>query len=199
MLQNDLQFIHPDTNGQQICNLSISHLSFLLINMMKKREEEGLSATDPVYLTIMKDVHTLTEEVRTSLAALKDDEVALPAKLSLAGEKEQGDQAKMQFRDMLAWEVEGGNPDPGQIVDLTKYVPIDFMQLPEKVTTRDEAIYTLRMCDNLCTHMDNQPHCIKNDKFLIAAIIEHVPSTCCAVQSPNSDAVAGFRSAGAAS
>ena len=30
------------------------------------------------------------------------------------------------------------------------------------------------MCDKICTLLENQTHCIKNDKFLIAALIEHV-------------------------
>ena len=46
----------------------------------------------------------------------------------------------MQFRDMLAWDVERNTPDYGQKVDLRKYVPIDFMQLPRRAETRDEAV-----------------------------------------------------------
>jgi hypothetical protein len=30
------------------------------------------------------------------------------------------------------------------------------------------------MCDRICTLLENQSHCIKNDKFIIAAAIEHL-------------------------
>jgi len=45
--------------------------------------------------------------------------------------------------------------------------------MPERVNTRDEAVRAIRLCDRLCTLLDNQPHCIKNDRFLIAALIQH--------------------------
>ena len=32
----------------------------------------------------------------------------------------------------------------------------------------------IRMCDRLCTLIENQSHCIKNYKFLMLSIIEHV-------------------------
>ena len=78
------------------------------------------------------------------------------------------------FTDILAWEVEDAEPDAGQTVDLRKYLPIDMLQLPTKCVTRDDAVQALRMCDHLCTLMDNEHHCVKNDKFLIASVIEHV-------------------------
>ena len=59
-------------------------------------------------------------------------------------------------------------------MNLRKYVPIDMMQLPAKVNTRDDAVHAIRICDRLCTLMDNQFHCVRNDKFLIASVIEHV-------------------------
>lgn len=47
-------------------------------------------------------------------------------------------------------------------------------QIPKKATTREEAVTAIRLCDRLCSLLDNQPHCVKNDKFLIVATIEHV-------------------------
>lgn len=57
---------------------------------------------------------------------------------------------------------------------LQKYVPVDLLQVPKKATSRREAIEAIRKCDRLCTLLDNQKHCIKNDKFLICALIENV-------------------------
>jgi hypothetical protein len=42
------------------------------------------------------------------------------------------------------------------------------------VGTRDDAIHALRLCDRLCTLIDNQDHCVKNRHSLIASLIEHV-------------------------
>jgi hypothetical protein len=80
----------------------------------------------------------------------------------------------MQFQDMLVWDIENSTPDAGQAVTLRKYIPVDLLQIPQKATTRDEAVTAIRMCDRLSTLIENQSHCIKNDKFLIAGLIEHV-------------------------
>jgi hypothetical protein len=47
-------------------------------------------------------------------------------------------------------------------------------QIPQKAKTRDEAIIAIRTCDRLCTLVENQSHCVKNGKFLILTMIEHV-------------------------
>lgn len=80
---------------------------------------------------------------------------------------------KTQFMDGLAWDCEQTDPNPGMAVSLRKYVPIDMLQMPAQVNSREEAIMAIRLCDRLCTLMDNQPHCVKNDRFLIAALIQH--------------------------
>jgi hypothetical protein len=56
---------------------------------------------------------------------------------------------------MLSWDVAHTDPDPGQAVSLRKYVPIDFLQIPQKVTTRDEAITAIRVTDRICTLIEN--------------------------------------------
>ena len=53
-------------------------------------------------------------------------------------------------------------------------MPVDLLQIPKKASDRREAVEALRYCDQLCTLIDNQPHCIKNDKFVIVSVIEHV-------------------------
>ncbi len=65
-------------------------------------------------------------------------------------------------------------PNPGQQRSLTSYVPIDFLQLPVRARTRDEATRAIWLCDRLATLVDNQPHCVKNGKLLIFSLVEHV-------------------------
>ena len=122
------------------------------------------------------------------------DIVAKATSASSTAPLETEDPALMQFADMLVWETPQCDPDPGQIVTLRKYIPVDLMQvytafllflllltifiyrlqIPEKVSTLSDAIKAIRMCNRLCTLIENQNHCIKNDKFIIAAMIEHV-------------------------
>ena len=53
-------------------------------------------------------------------------------------------------------------------------VIISCFQIPQSAETLAEAITAIRMCDRLCTLIEHQMHCIKNDKFVIFAMIEHV-------------------------
>ena len=79
----------------------------------------------------------------------------------------------MQYRDLLAWDVDEAEPDPGQKVALRRYLPVDLLLVRELATTRAAAVDALRTCDRLCTLLDNQPHVVKNDKLLIVALVEH--------------------------
>ena len=74
----------------------------------------------------------------------------------------------------VAWHHEVDSADPGQAVALQKFVPIDVLQIPSRVESRDDAVRALRLCDRLCTLMDNQDHSVKNRHYLIMSLIEHV-------------------------
>jgi len=78
-----------------------------------------------------------------------------------------------QFADHPVWDIENNEIDPGQAVALQKYIPVDLLLIPSKVLTRIDAITAIRICDRQCSLIENQTHCIKNKKFLIAAAIEH--------------------------
>jgi hypothetical protein len=152
---------------------------------------------------VLAAVHALVEDVSAMLAFCEEEDGDLPPQLDLTGAKETAakeaesdpsgttsasapatatatvsdptpDPAYMQFRDMLLWDVEANTPDAGQAVTLRPYIPVDFLQIPQKASTRDEAVTAIRVCDRLCTLVENQAHCIKNDQFLVAALIEHV-------------------------
>ena len=104
MIQNDLKFVLPDSNGQRICKLALSHLSYEFVQLTEKQVSLGIESTE-AYTDLMEHVHKLTGEVKEALAACNDDDVELPSQLNLSGEDEVGEAARMQFQDMLAWEV----------------------------------------------------------------------------------------------
>jgi hypothetical protein len=126
--------------------------------------------------SVLREVHNLVESVNESLSFCRGDSFELPPEIDLSGPKtdKSDDPALVQFQDLMAWDVPMSDPDPGQAVALGKYIPVDLLQIPKKASTRSEAISAIRLCDRLSTLIDNQAHCIKNTKFLIAALIEHV-------------------------
>jgi hypothetical protein len=87
---------------------------------------------------------------------------------------------------------------PGQDIALRKYVPVDCLQMPERVSTRDEAVRAIRLCERLCTLLDNQPHCIKNDRYLIAALIQHTFTQLVPIPKPRAVDEASLRVTGRA-
>ncbi|KAH9261268.1 hypothetical protein BASA81_000972 [Batrachochytrium salamandrivorans] len=103
---------------------------------------------------------TAKERMRKIRAALRTDDVNAPA-------------MHTQFMDSLAWDAEQQEPNPGAAISLRKYVPIDVLQMPSRVSTRAEAVAAIRLCDRLATLLDNQPHCVKNDRFLISSLITY--------------------------
>lgn len=133
---------------------------------------------------ILNEVHSLVQSAEESLSFCRSDVAELPPHLDLSGnsrlvkgssaEDYTLDRSLTQFRDSLCWDVINSESDPGQAVALQKYVPVDLLVIPKKATTRDEAVTAIRMCDRQCSLIENQSHCIKNKKFLIAAVIEHV-------------------------
>ncbi|KAJ1420484.1 hypothetical protein B484DRAFT_433531, partial [Ochromonadaceae sp. CCMP2298] len=55
-----------------------------------------------------------------------------------------------------------------------KYVPVDLLLIPQRASSLQQAITAIRMCDRQASLMENQSHCIKNKKFIIVALVEHV-------------------------
>lgn len=174
MVKNDLIYMLPDESGRRVCSLAVRELSHYALEVVEGAEKENNTAIDTSF--ILDEIHRMVQEVSASLEYCKDDSVDTPPLLDLTGTNstDPDDPALTQFRHMLAWDIAGSDPDPGQAVSLQKYIPIDFLQIPRKASTRKEAITAIRMCDRICTLIENQSHCIKNDKFLILAVIEHL-------------------------
>ena len=60
----------------------------------------------------------------------------------------------------------------GAPVHLPRYVPVDMLQLPARVTNFEEGLAAIRYCDKMCTLLSVQNHIIKNTGFLKCALIE---------------------------
>ena len=188
MALNDMAYISPPDNGQRVCAIALRELSNLTVKFVdeiktcdvvphESSQESPEERPDPTM--ILTEVHALVQKTSDALAYCQGEETDIPPPLlDLTGltpeYKGNDDPAMMQFMDMLMWDVEENEPDPGQLTNLRRYIPVDLLQIPEKAKTREEALRALRMCERLCSLIDNQSHCIKNDKFLIAAAIEHV-------------------------
>jgi thiol-disulfide isomerase/thioredoxin len=179
MMQNDLRYMLPSANGVRICDLAIKELSYQavrLVDGMKVEESKDVDDAASPATKVLTAIHKQVEDATESVNICKLNETELPPQLDLRAPQTDSvdDPALMQFRNMLAWDSPPNDPDPGQQVALQKYVPVDLLQIPAKATTRRDAIEAIRRTDRLCTLLDNQKHCIKNDKFIIAALIEHV-------------------------
>lgn len=190
MILNDLQFIHPESNGLRVCNMACAQLSFASVKLANALDKYASSSDSSSQAAILSKefatvalTHTqqLVDQVRKRLKECEDKTVELPSRLDLSGPTQfnpdgsvlDTDPSLTQYRDLMAWSMEQNDPDPGQAVSLCKYVPIDMLQIPRKASTRDEAVEALRMCDKLCSLLENQDHVCKNVEFLKASLIQH--------------------------
>ncbi len=117
--------------------------------------------------SMLDKVRTLVCDCQTELETAEEEHVPAPPKLDLKLDPNWAGHG-------IAWDDENDSIDPGQTVALQKFVPADMLQIPARVETRDDAVQALRLCDRLCTLLDNQDHCVKNTKFLVISLIEHV-------------------------
>jgi hypothetical protein len=142
-------------------------------------------------------IRLLVTDVSQQVADILKTTVVPPPLLDLTGPKkgeqqvgctdaaeDDDDPAMVQSYDMLCPEVEQVLPDPGQAMPTPPYKAVDLTQVPRRVSTRDQAVDALRMCDRLCTLIENQAHCIKNRKLLVASFIQHVMTTVVPIPKP---------------
>ena len=191
MMQNDLLYMLPNHNGVKICELAIKELSHYAVQFVDTMRTTGntklegpadeakeSSSDKPSTEFILEFIHSQISSAKECLSLFADGAMTeLPPELSLHRAKnpsDANDPDVVQFRDLLSWEGHITDPDPGQSISLKKYIPINLLQIPQKATTRRQAIEAIRRLDRLCTLIDNQSHCIKNDKLLIVTLIEHV-------------------------
>lgn len=61
----------------------------------------------------------------------------------------------------------------GAPIVLPKYIPIDYLLLPTRVNSLEDAVAAIRICDRLCTLISVQPHCVKNRDLQKLALIQY--------------------------
>ena len=196
MVYNDLSYVHPEDSDQRACEIAIRTFSDWAVKLsedyaevIKKGEDGTIVQEAQGFLHLVPDaVRAKVVDTGAILQAITEQEEDLPPILYLDQGKSttpddittitntttKESSAKMQFRDLLTWDLEPNTPDPGQVNALRKYDPVDMLLIKERAQTRDEAVEALRQCDLMCVRLGNQSHCVKNPKFLIVALIEHV-------------------------
>eukprot|EP00808_Paulinella_micropora_P006835 g75373.t1 len=202
MIHQDMTCVYPDTNGQKVCDLACSQLSYCtakLANILDQAKRAGL-AEELLDFDEMETVRIFVDETREKLSICAKQSVTLPPRLSLTlptGPADPGESSAArdavtnravrptvmgealkrehtQFWHALAWNLENVNADPGQASFLHKYVALDMLQMSARAKTRDEAVHALRITERLCTLLENQAHCIKNRQQLIVSLMVHV-------------------------
>lgn len=204
MMENDLHFMWPNSNGVLVCNLAIKELSRTAVKLVEEYDVHNssyLSSTtsskvavassseDSTLLDksmVLDEIYSLVKTADETLDLCRSDELELIPILDLQAplkplsssstttvKENPHEPLFTQFADHPVWDIENNDIDPGQAVALQKYIPVDLLLIPSNVTTRLQAITAIRVCDRQCSLIENQTHCIKNKKFLIAAAIEH--------------------------
>lgn len=221
MMENDLHFMWPNSNGVLVCNLAIKELSHIAVKLVEEYDKHNSSYSSSITTTsstsssttissqssvaalseestlldksmVLDEIYSLVKTADETLDLCRSDEMELIPILDLHAPTKPSSPSSSttlssttivkenpheplftQFADHPVWDIENNDIDPGQAVALQKYIPVDLLIIPSKVTTRNEAITAIRLCDRQCSLIENQTHCIKNKKFLIVAAIEH--------------------------
>jgi hypothetical protein len=155
MMKNDLQHMLPDSNGQAVCSLAINELCRAAADFVNTAKDTGAEESKSCVSelernSILNEVYTLAESANDALNLCRDcgDDESTPPILELQGLRKLNselckidgecvtdvsssdlDPSLMQFSDMLAWSTPENIPDPGQLVTLRKYIPVDMLQV----------------------------------------------------------------------
>eukprot|EP01038_Epipyxis_sp_PR26KG_P004458 gene4458-6304_t len=187
MMKHDLKFMTPDYNGVRVCEMAIKELSRLAVAVIDHANNNEGDGNPKINGTlVLSETLSLAQSAKSALSFCQHEDSDALQTLDLTATNHDANGNKLnlvdrandddltQFRNLLSWDVSISDPNPGQVVTLQKYMPVDLLQIPRKTTTRADAIRAIRMCDRLCTLIDNQVHCIKNEMFLMVSVIEHV-------------------------
>ena len=194
MIRNDLDFVFPDSNGEKVCRIACQQLSYCAVKLVEasgarakesparpraeskvapsetKSQDDVVAkeSNDPFVSVVLKRTTALVDDVTKMLSACRQDQADLPHILNLEST------APSQFADALVWESPPNEPHPGQAVSLNRYVPVDFLQLPARATSRVEALRALWLTDRLAALIEQQGHCVKNGGLLVFSLIQNV-------------------------
>ena len=83
MVENDLQFVHPDDNGQRVCRMACAQLSYATVKLLRALEDSKASNAEEFATKALEKAKTLVDSISEKLAACEDVEVELPPELDL--------------------------------------------------------------------------------------------------------------------
>jgi len=189
MVDNDLHYMPTvDEADVRIIKLACEQVAYAAVKIGEKHHLASLA--------ILRTTKELVERVEATLSSVEHEQgysSLAPPDLNLLGQPTAAsqadklpDQAHLQpFMERL-WRREDVDGLAGPPNLFPAYVPVDMLQIPQRVTTFAEAVAAIRHCDRLCTLISVQPHCIKNQAFLKVALIEHTFTRVVPVPKPQS-------------
>ena len=151
------------------------------------KDAEDIDATDPLAVRQMLHRVAAHKKLSKQVTAVDEPEAAAtretptsnrsdgpPPPLQLnAEETNQSSPTLTPFFDTLPRkdDVDGL---AGTAADVSTYVPVNFLSLPEKVSNAVQALECIRVCEGLCGLIHSQKAIVKNSALLRACLIEHV-------------------------
>lgn len=148
---------------------------------------EEIAASDPlgvrkilhqvaVHKKLVKEILVVDEPeaaaTRETPQSTRSDGPPPPLKLN-AAEKSKCTPSLLPFMETLH-RKESVDGLAGTASDTSKYVPVNFLRLPQSVSSVAQALDCLRVCDELCMLIHSQSAMVKNSAHLRTCLIEHV-------------------------
>ena len=167
MVDNDLHVISEISGSEKrIIRIAIEQFAYTAAKFADQ---------DKIGLRILNKVNSIVTEIDTLANSVPCDENTNvnPPLLHLENYGDSDQYNLLPFFERLL-RLEDVNGLAGSPLFIPRYVPIDFLLVPKRVTKFEEALAAIRYCDKLCTLISVQPHCVKNAAFLKVALIESV-------------------------
>lgn len=146
---------------------------------MKLKTGQLSGSTTLLSLTALDEIQSMVEAVilrcnTPRLLHQSDISLAMPRELILKGNSVLNSSMSclmFPFADRLV-RLEDVNGLAGAPVIQPKYVPVDFLQLPVRVNTLEDAVAAIRYTDHLCTLLSVQTKTVKNTNLLKVSLVQ---------------------------
>ena len=144
-------------------------------------EMHGIETQSPLLSNVaLEDVQSMVEALISqcnSSRLIDSSEVSMgnPRQLHITGNAIKNTSMETvlyPFADRLV-RLDDVNGLAGAPVVQPKYVPVDFLQLPVKVNTLEDAVVAIRYTDDLCTLLSVQTKTVKNTNLLKVSAIQN--------------------------
>ena len=125
MMKQDLKCMLPDENGVRVCKLAAQELCYSTVRLIDAHDMDDINAEAKVDSEfVLTEIYSIVQSVNELLSHCLFDSGEAPCALDLKVKKAEdpNDPMLTQFKDMLMWEVEQAEPDPGQSISLRKYI-----------------------------------------------------------------------------